>query len=330
MSTMIETKETAPRFGLSLSSDFTNMLLRLLAVAIICIMLTFATDAFLTTNNLLNVLRQASLVFFMASGLTLVILTGKIDLSIGATVGLCACVAAVVIKTTGSPWIGAAVAVSIGGAVGLANGLMVTQLRIPSFIATYGMLWVAQGVTYYFMGGQSVYGFPAGFRALGSGYFLGIPIPIYLMIIVLLIGSFFINRTTFGQQIYAMGANTTAARLSGIPVNSRLNLVFMLSGAMAGVASLIFLARLNSAEGDVGESLTLPTIAAVVIGGTSLFGGVGSLSGTFIGGLILTLILNGMNLLSLNANWQPFVTGVIVLLAVWLDMKTRSKTDAGN
>ncbi len=293
-------------------------------------MLTFATDAFLTTNNLLNVLRQASLVFFMASGLTLVILTGKIDLSIGATVGLCACVAAAVIKTTGSPWIGAAVGVSIGGAVGLANGLMVTQLRIPSFIATYGMLWVAQGVTYYFMGGQSVYGFPAGFRALGSGYFLGIPIPIYLMIVVLLIGSFFTNRTTFGQQIYAMGANTTAARLSGIPVNSRLNLVFILSGAMAGVASLIFLARLNSAEGDVGESLTLPTIAAVVIGGTSLFGGVGSLSGTFIGGLILTLILNGMNLLSLNANWQPFVTGVIVLLAVWLDMKTRSKTDAGN
>jgi ribose transport system permease protein len=319
---------TAPKFKLTLSRDVIDVAYRLLAVALICVVLSLVSDVFLTTNNLLNVLRQASLVFFMASGLTLVILTGKIDLSIGATVGLSACVAATIIKSTGSPWLGAAAAISIGALVGLGNGLMVTKLRIPSFIATYGMLWVAQGATYYYMSGQSVYGFPPGFRALGSGYLLGIPIPIYLMVAFLFIGYFFTKRTTYGQQIYAIGANTVAARLSGIPVNSRLNLVFVLSGAMAGLASLIYLARLNSAEGDIGETLTLPTIAAVVIGGTSLFGGVGSLFGTFIGGLILTLILNGMNLLSLNANWQPLVTGLIVLLAVWLDMKTRSKTDS--
>ena len=325
---MSQVEAAAPKFKLTLSRDVTDVAYRLLAVALICVTLSLVSDAFLTANNLLNVLRQASLVFFMASGLTLVILTGKIDLSIGATVGLSACVAATIIKSTGSPWLGAAAAIGIGGIVGLGNGLMVTKLRIPSFIATYGMLWVAQGATYYYMSGQSVYGFPAGFRALGSGYLLGIPIPIYLMIAFLVIGYFFTKRTTYGQQIYAIGANTVAARLSGIPVNSRLNLVFVLSGAMAGLASLIYLARLNSAEGDIGETLTLPTIAAVVIGGTSLFGGVGSLFGTFIGGLILTLILNGMNLLNLNANWQPLVTGLIVLLAVWLDMKTRSKTDS--
>jgi len=325
---MSQVEAAAPRVKLTLSRDVTDVAYRLLAVALICVTLSLVSDAFLTANNLLNVLRQASLVFFMASGLTLVILTGKIDLSIGATVGLSACVAATIIKSTGSPWLGAAAAIGIGGIVGLGNGLMVTKLRIPSFIATYGMLWVAQGATYYYMSGQSVYGFPAGFRALGSGYLLGIPIPIYLMIAFLVIGYFFTKRTTYGQQIYAIGANTVAARLSGIPVNSRLNLVFVLSGAMAGLASLIYLARLNSAEGDIGETLTLPTIAAVVIGGTSLFGGVGSLFGTFIGGLILTLILNGMNLLNLNANWQPLVTGLIVLLAVWLDMKTRSKTDS--
>jgi ribose transport system permease protein len=317
----------ASKLRFTLSRDVIDVAYRLLAVALVCGALSLVSDAFLTTNNLLNVLRQASLVFFMASGLTLVILTGKIDLSIGATLGLSACVAATIIKSTGSPWLGAAAAISIGTIIGLGNGLMVTKLRIPSFIATYGMLWVAQGATYYYMSGQSVYGFPAGFRALGSGYLLGIPIPIYLMFAFLMIGYFFTKRTTYGQQIYAIGANTVAARLSGIPVNSRLNLVFVLSGAMAGLASLIYLARLNSAEGDIGETLTLPTIAAVVIGGTSLFGGVGSLFGTFIGGLILTLILNGMNLLSLNANWQPLVTGLIVLLAVWLDMKTRSKTD---
>ena len=325
---MSQIEAAAPKFKLTVSRDLTDVAYRLLAVALICIALSLVSDAFLTANNLLNVLRQASLVFFMASGLTLVILTGKIDLSIGATVGLSACVAATVIKSTGSPWLGAAAAIGVGSIVGLGNGLMVTKLRIPSFIATYGMLWVAQGATYYYMSGQSVYGFPTGFRALGSGYLFGIPIPIYLMVAFLVIGYFFTKRTTYGQQIYAIGANTVAARLSGIPVNSRLNLVFVLSGAMAGLASLIYLARLNSAEGDIGETLTLPTIAAVVIGGTSLFGGVGSLFGTFIGGLILTLILNGMNLLNLNANWQPLVTGLIVLLVVWLDMKTRSKTDS--
>jgi ribose transport system permease protein len=319
-----------PRLKLTLSNDVINVFYRLLAVGIICIVLSFVSSAFLTQNNLLNVLRQASLVFFMASGLTLVILTGKIDLSIGATVGLSACVAATVIKSTGSPWLGGAVAIGIGAIVGLANGLMVTKLRIPSFIATYGMLWVAHGATYYYMSGQSVYGFPDGFRAIGSGYLLGIPIPIYLMLVFLVLGNLFTKRTVYGQQIYAIGANPVAARLSGIPVNSRVNFAFVLSGAMASLASVIFLARLNSAEGDIGETLTLPAIAAVVIGGTSLFGGVGTLFGTLVGGLILTLILNGMNLLSLNANWQPLVTGVVVLLAVWLDLKTRSQTDASS
>jgi ribose transport system permease protein len=311
-----------------LSENVISVSYRLLAVFIICVVLSFVSEAFLTTNNLLNVLRQASLLFFMASGLTLVILTANIDLSIGATVGLSACVAATVIKATGSPWIGAAVGIGIGALVGLANGVLVTKLRIPSFIATYGMLWVAHGATYYYMGGQSVYGFPAEFRALGSGYFLGIPIPIYLMVVFLLLGNLFLNRTTFGQQIYAVGANAVAARLSGVPVKRRLILVFVASGAMAGLASIVFLARLNSAEGDIGEALTLPAIAAVVIGGTSLFGGVGSLFGTLVGCLILTLILNGMNLMNVNANWQPLVTGFIVILAVWLDMKTRSQTNA--
>lgn len=311
-----------------LSENVISVSYRLLAVFIICVVLSFVSEAFLTTNNLLNVLRQASLLFFMASGLTLVILTANIDLSVGATVGLSACVAATVIKATGSPWVGAAVGIGIGALVGLANGVLVTKLRIPSFIATYGMLWVAHGATYYYMGGQSVHGFPPEFRALGSGHFLGIPIPIYLMVVFLLLGNLLLNRTTFGQQIYAVGANAVASRLSGVPVQRRLILVFVASGAMAGLASIIFLARLNSAEGDIGEALTLPAIAAVVIGGTSLFGGVGSLFGTLVGCLILTLILNGMNLMNVNANWQPLVTGFIVILAVWLDMKTRTRTNA--
>lgn len=324
--TTMETAAAPPR--LAMSGDLTQLVYRLAAVGLICVVLAFLNDAFLTTNNLLNVLRQASLVFFMASGLTLVILTGKIDLSVGATVGLSACLAATAIKSTGSPWLGALVGIGAGSLVGLANGTMVTGLRIPSFIATYGSMWIVQGITYYYMGGETIYGFPPGFRALGSGYALGVPIPVYLMAGFLLIGSFFAGRTTYGQQIYAIGANAVAARLSGIPVNSRLVLVFIMSGAMAGLASLVFLARLNSAEGDIGEALTLPTVAAVLIGGTSLFGGIGTVFGTFVGALILTLILNGMNLLAVSANWQPLITGAIIIFSVWLDMATRARSEA--
>lgn len=307
------------------SDDVIQVFYRLLAALLICVALSLLSDAFLNLNNILNVLRQASLMFFIAAGLTLVVLTAGLDLSVGANVALSACLAGTVIKTTGSPALGVLAGLAVGGAIGLLNGLMVTALRIPSFIATYGMLWVLHGLTYWYMAGDTIHGFPPGFRQIGSGYLLGVPIPVYLLLIFLAIGTIFAQRTTFGQEIYAIGANPVAARLSGIPVSRRLVLVYVMSGLMAGLASIIFLARLNSAEADIGESLTLPAIAAVLIGGTSLFGGVGTVFGTFVGALILTLVLNGMNLLQVSANWQPLVTGVIVILAVWLDMKTRRR-----
>ena len=319
--------DTAARpSGFHVSRDVQQLAYRLLAVALLCAALSFATEAFFTANNILNVLRQASLLFFLASGLTLVILTGGLDLSVGANIGLSACFAATVIKATGSPALGTLTGLATGLAIGICNGLMVAKLRIPSFIATYGMLWVLHGITYYYMAGETIHGFPPGFRQIGSGYFLGVPIPVYLMLVFLLAGTIFAQRTIWGQQIYAIGANPVAARLTGIPVDRRLILVYAFSGAMAGVASIVFLARLNSAEGDIGEAMTLPAIAAALIGGASLFGGVGSVFGTFIGALILTLVLNGMNLLAVNANWQPLVTGLIVVLAVWLDMVGRRRT----
>ncbi|WP_296582045.1 ABC transporter permease [Xanthobacter sp.] len=314
----------APR--IHLSKDMQQLIYRLLAAGLLCVALSVATDAFFTTNNILNVLRQASLLFFLASGLTLVILTGGLDLSVGANIGLSACLAATVIKATGSPALGTLTGLATGCAIGVCNGLMVAKLRIPSFIATYGMLWVLHGLTYYYMAGETIHGFPPGFRQIGSGYFLGIPIPVYLMIGFLIAGTVFAQRTVWGQQIYAIGANPVAARLTGIPVDRRLILVYAFSGAMAGVASIVFLARLNSAEGDIGEAMTLPAIAAVLIGGASLFGGVGSVFGTFVGALILTLVLNGMNLLAVNSSWQPLVTGVIVIFAVWLDMIGRRRS----
>jgi ribose transport system permease protein len=318
--------EIAVRPRLGFSSNVTQALFRLLAAALLCALLASLSDVFMTQSNILNVLRQTALLFLMASGLTLVILTAGLDLSVGANIGLSACLAASVIKATGSPSLGVATGIGCGTMVGLANGALVTALRIPSFIATYGMMWMLTGVTYFYMGGETIHGFPPAFRQLGSGYLLGIPMPVYVMVLFLAIGTFFAQRTVWGQQVYAIGANPVAARLSGVPVPSRLLLVYTLSGAMAGLASLIILARINSAQGDIGEDLTLPAIAAVLVGGTSLFGGSGTVAGTLIGAFILTLVLNGMNLLQINASWQPLVTGVIVLVAVSINARTR-RTD---
>ena len=320
------TDHSAPSSNVQLLSGWSALpnsvrvtLLRLIALALIVITLSLTSEAFLTSNNVLNVLRQTALLFLLASGLTIVILTAGLDLSVGANIGLSACLAATIIKSTGSISLALLVGMGSGFLIGLINGGLIAFLRIPPFIATYGMLWILHGVTYWFMGGETIHGFPAEFRASGSGYLWGIPIPVFLMLAFLLVGMIFLQRTRWGQDIYSVGANREAARLSGIPVNSRLVLAYVMSGLMAGLASLIFLARLNSAEGDIGEAMTLPAIAAVLIGGTSLFGGVGTITGTLIGALILTLVLNGMNLLSINASWQPLVTGVIVIAAVYFD-----------
>ena len=329
MSTIMSATPSAPLSGPqkglwdTVPEPVKSVFYRLVALALLCVLLGFASDAFFTQNNILNVLRQAALLFLLASGLTLVVLTAGLDLSVGANVAISACLAATLFKSTGSIAIAVASGLGCGLLVGIANGVLITALRIPPFIATYGMLWILHGITYWFMKGETIHGFPPAFRAIGSGYWLGIPIPVYLMVAFLVIGVVFAQRTRWGQEIYALGANPEAARLSGVPVKSRLVLVYAVSGAMAGLASLIFLARLNSAEGDIGEALTLPAIAAVLIGGTSLFGGVGSVFGTLVGALILTLVLNGMNLLQISASWQPLVTGVIVVLAVFFDNLTR-------
>jgi ribose transport system permease protein len=319
--------ESAPRAPLAFVRLVPPGLYRLLAAVLICLALSVASDVFPTSGNLLNVLRQTALLFLIASGLTLVILTAGLDLSVGANVALSACLAAGVIKGADSPWLGVVVGVGCGSLIGFMNGALVTLLRIPSFIATYGMMWILTGITYYYMGGETIHGFPSGFRQFGIGYLFGIPIPVYVMVLFLAIGTFFAERTVWGRQVYAIGANPEAARLSGVPVERRLLLVYTVSGAMAGLASLIILARINSAQGDLGEDLTLPAIAAVLIGGTSLFGGSGTVSGTLVGALILTLVVNGMNLLQINASWQPLATGLIVLLAVWIDLATRRDAD---
>jgi len=297
---------------------------RLAFLAALVTLLAVVSPHFLTTDNMVIVLRQAALQFLMASGLTLVVLTGGIDLSVGAVLGLAACVGAGFIAG-GSVLLGVAAALGAGLACGLVNGALVAYVGIPAFIATYGMLWVAHGLGYVFMKGEVIHGFPAGFRALGAGFVGAIPVPVLIGAAILLVLHVVLHLTRFGRALYAIGGNAVAARLTGMPVKRHLMTVYALSGVLAAFAGLVVIARVNAADSGTGEELLLTAIAAVCLGGTSLFGGAGGVVGTAIGSLILALVVNGMNMLGIATFWQAFAMGVIVILAVFADVSFKRR-----
>ncbi|MCZ7658786.1 MAG: ABC transporter permease [Xanthobacteraceae bacterium] len=291
---------------------------RVVGLLLIVVALSLLSPYFLTWGNFVNVLRQAALQFLLSAGLTLVILTAGIDLSVGAVLGLSACISAALISE-GYLAIGVAAALVSGLACGLVNGVLVTLGRIPPFIATYGMLWIAFGLGYVFMRGEVIYGLPEGFRFIGAGFVWGIPVPVLVAAALLVVLHLMLHKTVLGRSIYAIGGNPDAARLSGMPVTRRLIMVYGLSGLLSGFAALVVIARINAADSGVGEDLLLPAIAAVCLGGTSLFGGVGGVAGTAVGALILALIVNGMNLLGVQTFWQNAVMGAIILISVLAD-----------
>lgn len=291
---------------------------RVIALVLLIAALSFLSPHFLTWPNLINVLRQASLQFMMSAGLTIVVLTAGIDLSVGAILGLSACISASLISN-GYVVLGIGSALVAGTVCGVINGVMVTIARIPPFIATYGMLWIAFGLGYVFMKGEVIYGLPDSFRFIGAGFVGFLPVPVIVAILLLLLLHFMLHKTVLGRSIYAIGGNPDAARLSGMPVARRLITVYGLSGFLAGFAALVVIARVNAADSSLGEDLLLPAIAAVCLGGTSLFGGVGGIMGTAVGSLILALIVNGMNLLGVQTFWQSGVMGAIILISVLVD-----------
>jgi len=297
---------------------------RVAGLVLLCGLLTLLSPYFLTWQNLINVLRQASIQFLLSAGLTLCVLTGGIDLSVGAVLSLAASLAAALI-VGGHLGLGILAALAVGTACGAVNGVMVAYVRLPSFIATYGMLWIAQGLAYVFMKGEVIYGFPWAFRFIGAGYIGPFPAPILIILVVLAVLHLMLHYTRLGRAIYAIGGNPVAARLSGMPVQRRLVVVYALSGFLAAFASLVVIARVNAADSGTGEDLLLPSIAAVCLGGTSLFGGQGGVAGTAVGSLILALIINGMNLLNVKTFWQAFVMGAIVILSVLADQLAPGK-----
>lgn len=294
------------RFGLAFS-----FLLLMLA-------LTLLSDRFLTAANLINILRQATINGIVSVGMTMVILTGGIDLSVGSVLALAVTVGASLMKQ-GQP-VGVAVlaALGLGAFLGVINGLMITKVRIPPFIATLGMLTVARGLTLMYTQGQPITGLPATFRWIGTGVVAGIPVPILVTALVFLVGWIFLTRTRYGAYIYLLGDNPTAARLAGVPTERITVLVYAISGFCAALAGLILVARLDSAQPIIGQGYEFNAIAAVVVGGTSFAGGEGGLGGTLLGALLIETLNNGLNLLNVSPLWEQVVKGVVIALALLL------------
>ncbi len=279
----------------------------------LCLLLSLLSPHFVKTENLVNIIRQAAILNILGVGMTMVILTGGIDLSNGAVLALSSCVSAIYLKEGGSIIIGILIALSIGLACGLINGSMVARVLIPPFVITYAMMFFARGLAYIVLKGKIIYGFSKTFRFFGAGHLFSIPTPIVLSASVLLIFYFLLRYTPFGADLYALGADEESSRLSGIKTRRRIIWVYALSGLLSAFAGIVYTSRLNAAEPVIGEFFPLDAIAAVVLGGTLLEGGEGSVMGTMMGALIITVVINGMNLLGVPSLLQSFVLGCVVL-----------------
>jgi len=295
----------------------------LLGLLLLGIALTILSDRFFTVDNLLNVARQISINAIISVGMTLVILTGGIDLSVGSIVALTGSITAGLLVGGHGIFSAILVGMIIGALLGMCNGLLITRAEIPSFIATLGTMTAARGFTLVYTDGRPITGMEDAFRFLGSGYLCSIPVPVIIMVLIFVIAYIMLKKTRLGRYIYAIGGNEEAARLSGINTKKILLVVYVLGGLLAGVSGIIMASRLNSAQPTAGVSFELDAIAAVVLGGTSLSGGVGTIGGTLIGAFIIGVLDNGLNLLNVSSFYQQIAKGLVILLAVFLDKKRK-------
>jgi ribose transport system permease protein len=285
----------------------------------IAVVLGLLTNRFFALANLVNIARQVSINAIIAMGMTLVIITGGIDLSVGSLVALCGCTAIITMNAAASDGMGILVGLGIGAGVGCLTGFLVAYCRIPPFIATLAMLTVARGVALVITAGQPIVRFESPYRWLGEGDVLGLPVPVAIMLVILALIYFLLRHTPLGSYIYAAGGNEEAARLSGIKVTRVKGLVYLLSGLCCGISGMILAARLGSAQPNTGEGFELDAIAAVVLGGTSLMGGKGKLWGTIVGVFIIGVLNNGFNLLNVSPFYQLIAKGCVIIFAVLLD-----------
>ena len=285
----------------------------------LCVVLWILTPHFLTVSNLLNIAQQTSINAIIAVGLTFVIISGGIDLSVGSLVAFSGVVLASLLQHSVPLPIALAGGLAVGTLCGLVNGVLITFGKLPPFIATLGMMSVARGGALLFTDGRPISGFPESFRTLATGEILHIPVPVVVMIAVYAVAHFVLRRTKFGRYVYAIGGNEEAALLSGVRVRLYKTMVYGTGGLLSALAAAVLTARLNSAQPIAGINYELDAIAATVIGGTSLMGGQGSVVGTLIGALIMGVLRNGLNLLGVSSFIQQVVIGAVIIVAVLMD-----------
>ncbi|MGI9948734.1 ribose ABC transporter permease [Vibrio hyugaensis] len=299
----------------------------LIALIFLIVVVSFLNPNFFTVDNILNILRQTSVNAIIAVGMTLVILTAGIDLSVGSVLALCGAFAASMIALEVPVLIAVPTALLAGAALGAISGIIIAKGKVQAFIATLVTMTLLRGVTMVYTDGRPIStGFTDtadAFAWFGTGYALGIPVPVWLMVIVFAAAWYLLNHTRFGRYVYALGGNESATRLSGINVDRVKIGVYAICGMLAALAGIIVTSRLSSAQPTAGMGYELDAIAAVVLGGTSLMGGKGRIMGTLIGALIIGFLNNALNLLDVSSYYQMIAKAVVILLAVLVDNKNK-------
>ncbi|MGE5614847.1 MAG: ABC transporter permease [Bacillota bacterium] len=290
-----------------------------ISLIMLIVVASLFSPEFRTLENMITILRQASTLLVLSAGLTAVLITGSMDLSIGATAAFIGCICAQLLKL-GVPTIGIfPIGLLIGALIGILNGFLVSVVGLPSFIATYATNWVVKGLSIIVMSGAVIYGLPENFTWFGVGYLGKIPVIIIIALIVVVFTYVLLQKTTWGRDIYSYGSNMEAARYSGVNLKKTIFGAFMLCSMIAAIGGLLMTARLNAAEAAMGDAYGLQTVAAVVVGGTSMLGGEGGVVGTVIGATLLTVIVNLMNLFGISSSAQPMVVGAVIILMVLID-----------
>jgi ribose transport system permease protein/inositol transport system permease protein len=299
----------------------------LIVLIALVLVMSVVSPVFLSVSNMFNILLATTTVGILAIGATFVISASGIDLSLGSVLGLASVTGAALVVYLGLPWPFAILGcLGAGAAAGLVNGLTVAIARVPAFIVTLGMMGIARGLALIVSNGQAIYGLPNEILFLGQARPLGVPTPIYILVLTAIVAHFILAHTRFGHHTLALGDNEAAARATGVNVRRLRILLYTLSGLMAGLAGLVFTARVNSGDPTAGLTYELLAVTAAIIGGTNLFGGRGSILGTMIGALIMGVLQNGLNLLAVQSYWQQMAIGTVLIVAVWLDqIRARGK-----
>ncbi len=286
---------------------------------VMMVVISYLSPYFLTVPNMTNLLKQMSIVAILAAGQSIVIIAGGIDLSIGSVLALSAVTIGWMIERGADPLLATLVGVTVGTIAGVVNGIVITRGRIPPFIATLGMLGIARGLALVITEGVTYQVLNPFHLAIGNSKFLGLPIPIYFVIVTYIVVHVMLSSSRFGRHVYAIGGDERVARLQGINVDQRKILIYALSGLFAGVAAVVMVGRLAATPPNVAQGIELQAIAAVIIGGISFVGGRGIVLTTLVGAFIMAMITNALNILGVSSFWQQVLIGIVIIAAVWLD-----------